>query len=198
MTGGSRIDCVGAYESKARDFLRLRDQSRIGKHVVETWAGSFERGACVIELACGGGYPVTKTLCSAGLRLYAIDSSATLLGEFRMRFPDIPVQCAEVQQCDFFNRTYDGAVAIGLVFLLTESEQLALIAELARRLRPAGRFLFTAPIEVGVWKDITTGVMCTSLGQSVYENHLKRAGFQSVVTLTDSGGNNYYDARLLP
>ncbi|MFK7893563.1 MAG: class I SAM-dependent methyltransferase, partial [Granulosicoccus sp.] len=134
-----------------------------------------------------------RILDKAGLRLWAVDSSPTLVAEFRARFPHVPVQCARAQESTFFEKKYDGAIAVGLVFLLPESEQSALISRIARILVQGGRFLFTAPIETGNWIDRNTGLTCCSPGQRVYEEYLSRSGFRIINTFADAGANNYYD-----
>ncbi len=88
---------------------------------------------------------------------------------------------------------YDGAIAIGLIFLLSESEQATLIKRVSEILVPGGRFLFMAPIEKGNWIDMNTGLACQSLGQASYEECLAEAGFRVSATFTDKGANNYYD-----
>ena len=187
------MDSASAYEARAREFLRGRDQSPIGAHVVDQWSRTLGRGSAVIELACGGGYPVTQVLHAAGLNLWAIDSSPTLVTEFRRRFPAIPIRCEKVQESDFFGRNYDAVVAIGLLFLLPEADQLSLIAKVSKILVPGGRFLFTASIEAGNWIDMNTDIQCQSLGQANYEACLSAAGFQVTSTFIDEGQNNYYD-----
>ncbi len=187
------MDSADAYESRASEFLSVRDKSCIGSIVVDRWARNFRSGATVIELGCGGGYPITRILRSAGLRLWAVDSSPILVAEFQSRFPDIPVQCAKVQESSFFDQKYDGAIAIGLIFLLSEPEQSEVICNIAKILLPGGRFLFTAPIEKGNWVDMNTGLVCKSLGQAVYEKYFRIAGFRTVATFIDAGDNNYYD-----
>jgi cyclopropane fatty-acyl-phospholipid synthase-like methyltransferase len=187
------MDSVEAYEVHAHEFLRRRDESLVGSRVVEQWSRTLPARATVIELACGGGEPITRVLSEAGLLLWAIDSSPTLVAAFRARFPAIPVQCARVQDTDFFGRTYDAAVAIGLIFLLADSDQVALISRVANIVVPGGRFLFTAPTQVHEWTDVNTGAPCRSLGQAKYEEILKDAGFRVAATLVDIGENNYYD-----
>lgn len=187
------MDSAEAYEVCAHEFLRGRDPSPIGAHVAEQWTRALPRGGTVIELACGGGYPISRILAGAELQLWAVDSSPTLVAKFRSRFPSIPVQCARVQQSDFFGRKYGGAIAIGLLFLLSGADQVALISRVAEILVPKGRFLITAPIQIGIWKDLNTGLECSSLGQERYGDLLRNAGFRVVSTHTDKGDNNYYD-----
>lgn len=183
-----------AYEMHAQEFLRGRDGSMIGSQVVDRWARTLANGSEVIELGCGGGYPITRVLYAAGLKLWAIDSSPTLVAEFKERFPSVPVQCEKVQGSEFFGRSYDAVVAVGLLFLLPEEEQILLMGRVAKILEPGGRFLFTAPIETGNWIDLNTGIECQSLGRARYEVGLNAAGFRVAATFIDKGGNNYYDA----
>lgn len=188
------MDSAEAYEMHAHQFLKGRDISPTGIRVIDQWTRMLRRGATVIELGCGGGYPVTRVLSAAGLQLWAIDSSPTLVDKFRSRFPSIPIQCEKVQESDFFGRNYEGVVTIGLVFLLSELEQADLISRVSDMLVRGGRFLFMAPIQSGTWKDLNTGVECTSLGKERYEELLKNVGLCVVDTYTDVGENNYYDA----
>ena len=188
-------DSAEAYEQNALEFLYGRDRSILGSVTVEKWSGDLPIGAAGIELACGGGFPITRALNKQNIRLWAVDSSPTLVTKFRSRFPHIPVQCEKVQDFDFFNRTYDFAIAIGLVFLLAESDQIELISRVSEVLLPGGRFLLTAPIELGNWIDTNTGIECISLGQTEYEKIFVESGFQVTSTYTDKGLNNYYDLR---
>lgn len=188
------MDSAKAYEAHAHAYLRGRDTSPIGTQVVDQWSRTLRKGATVIELACGGGYPITRVLNAAGLQIWAVESSPTLVTEFRSRFSSIPVQCARVQENDFFGRKYQDAIAIGLIFLLSEQEQANLISRVSEILEPGGRFLFMAPIQFGTWKDMNTGLECKSLGQERYEELLRNVGLHVVSTHRDVGENNYYDA----
>lgn len=187
-------DSTSVYEKHAESYLLKRDTSTVGVKVTDRWARSLRPGADVIEIACGGGFPVTTTLVEAGLTLWAIDSSPTLIAAFKQRFPTIPTQCATVLESDYFQRKYDAAIAIGLIFLLCENDQHKTLERVSEILNPGGSFLFTAPIEVGTWVDVNTGHTCRSLGREVYENALQQSGFRLVGRYEDIGKNNYYEA----
>lgn len=187
-----------AYERHAREFLCARDEGSIGAGVIESWSNSLAPGIDVLEIACGGGIPVTQTLVNSGLKVWAVDSSPTLLASFQSRFPDIPVQCARIQESNYFGRRFGAVVSIGLVFLLDEDDQMVLIRSVSEHLLPGGRFLFTAPIEEATWVDFITGHSCISLGRETYESALQESGLQLTATYVDEGNNNYYDARLAP
>lgn len=188
------VDAACFYETQALRYLDARDRSRVGVEIVQSWARSLPSGSTVVDIACGGGYPITQVLVDAGLPVWAIDISPTLLRQFRLRFPTIPTQCASALDSDYFGRTFDAAISIGLVFLLHEDEQLAFLHRVSEILVPRGRFLFTAPVETGTWQDVTTGLECWSLGRIAYTRALDRVGFRMIRTHVDEGANNYYEA----
>jgi cyclopropane fatty-acyl-phospholipid synthase-like methyltransferase len=191
-------DSASAYEKHARAFLSARDRSIVGAEVVKRWASSMSPGTEVLEIGCGAGFPVTRVLADAGLKLWAVDSSPTLLSEFRVRFPDIPVECARALESAYFGRKFSAVVAVGLVFILQAEEQAAFIHRVSELIVAGGRFLFTAPVETGTWADATTGHECRSLGRERYEGILAEAGFRVVATYEDEGRNNYYEAERVP
>ena len=191
------MDSATEYEINAHNYLRGRDESLVGYKVIRQWANKLPKGSEVIEIACGGGYPVTRELVESGLNLWAIDSSQTLLSEFKNRFPDIEAKCERVQDSNFFERKFDAAIAIGLIFLLPEIEQVELIKRISKILNPGGQFLVMAPTETGMWLDLNTGIQCSSLGFDRYQEILNNSGFEIVSTVVDAGENNYYEAKKL-
>ena len=188
------IDVGRFYEMQALRYLDDRDRSRVGVELIERWARSLSFGTPIVEIACGGGYPITQVLVDSGLAVWAIDTSPTLLRQFRLRFPTIPTQCASALDSTYFGRTFEAVISIGLLSFLHEDEQLALLDRVSEILEPGGRFLFTAPIEMGTWRDVTTGLECWSLGRIGYTRALERLGFRMIRTHVDEGENNYYDA----
>jgi cyclopropane fatty-acyl-phospholipid synthase-like methyltransferase len=189
-------DSTTAYEAHAHTFLVKRDQSTIGADVAEGWAASLTPSSDVLEIACGGGLPVTRSLVRADINLWAIDSSHTLTHTFSQRFPHIPIRCERAQDSTFFERSFDAVISVGLIFLLSTEDQLALIHRVADVLGPGGRWLFTAPMQTGSWTDINTGHTCQSLGDQQYLSALKTAGFGLMQRHEDEGNNHYYDVEL--
>lgn len=186
-------DSIAAYEDHAQSFLDSRDISSVGVEVVRQWALSVGADSTVIEIACGGGLPITKTLVDTRLKIWAIDSSETLVDVFKNRFPEIPVQCESVLTSDYFMRKYDAAISVGLIFLLEESDQTKMLERVSDVLHPGASFLLSAPVEAGRWKDINTGHTCVSLGRNAYEDAFERTGFRLIQCHEDVGKNNYYE-----
>lgn len=180
------------YEAVAAQFIRARDQSVIGVATVRGWAKLIPAGAAILDLGCGHGVPISAALMKDGFIVHGVDASPSLTSEFYLRFPQAPVACEAVEDSLFFRRTFDGIVAIGLLFLLDAETQERLIRRVAEALNPGGRFLFTAPIQRVTWHDILTGRLSVSLGAEEYRRILSEAGLGLEGEYVDEGENHYY------
>jgi SAM-dependent methyltransferase len=186
-------DPSNGYEECARAFIAAR--SNVGASTVRAWADSLTPGASVLELGCGFGAPVSEALTSAGCDLWAVDAAPSLIAEFRRRHPHARVACEPVETSAFFGRTFDAAVAIGIVFLLAADVQRALLTRVSAVLVPGGRFLFTAPLQRCTWRDKLTGRLSVSLGDRAYREAIAAAGLSVVAEHVDDGNNHHYDCR---
>jgi cyclopropane fatty-acyl-phospholipid synthase-like methyltransferase len=171
------------WESIASAFAAVRSDT--GRDVIRRWASALPSGGEVL---------VSSTLVEQGLTVFGIDASPTLVSMFARRFGDAHTACETVQDRTFFGRTFDGLLAIGLMFLLSEDDQRKLINKVAEALGPDGRFLFSAPHQKCEWEDVLTGQRSVSLGKAQYERLLDEAGMQLNSTCMDEGDNHYFDA----
>lgn len=187
-------DESNGYDSIAETYIKGRGRATngIGSSTARTWARTFNIGSVVLDLGCGTGIPVTKILLEAGLNTYAVDASPKMVAAFRENFPNVPVSCESVERSPFFNRTFDGIISIGLLFLLSEETQRALIPKMAAALNPGGRLLFTAPLQKVEWKDIMTEQLSRSLGAEQYRELLSASGLSMGEEFVDEGGNHYF------
>lgn len=188
------IDASNGYESIAETYIKGRGRAvnGIGSSTARAWARTFNIGSAILDLGCGTGIPVTKILLEAGLNAYAVDASPKMIEDFRQNFPHVPVACESVQRSPFFNRAFDGIIAIGLLFLLSEETQLALIPKMAAALNPGGKLMFTAPLDRVEWKDIMTEQDSRSLGGEQYRNLISASGLSIGEEFDDEGGNHYF------
>src|SRR6201993_5526695 len=185
-------DKSNGYEEHAETFMRWR-HSGIGQDVAREWAQEFKRGAAVLELGCGDGV-ISQVLVEAALTLYGLDASPSLLRAFRERFPDVEVECAAAEESAYFDRTFDGVIAVGLIFLLPETAQKIVFSKVANALGHGGRFLFTAPRQACTWTDALTKREALSLGAEAYEALLRGLGFEVSSGRVDEGENHYFFA----
>jgi SAM-dependent methyltransferase len=191
------MDRSNGYESIAIEFLAGRGSAHsagIGTKAVRARARKLPRGAVVIDLGCGSGFPITEVLVAEGLNIYALDGAPSFVQAFRRNFPNIPIACEAVEESAFFDRTFDAVLAWGLIFLLTPEEQRRLLQRIANVLAPGGRLLFTAGPESSVWTDAMTGLESRSLGAEEYRRQLSAVGLSVNSEYEDEGRNHYFDA----
>lgn len=194
------MDLSNGYEGVAVDFLKHRGNPRtrsagIGVRQVRDLAATLPRGAAVIDVGCGSGLPLTEVLVAAGLDVYGVDASPSLVAAFRRNLPNTPVACEAVETSSFFNRSFDAVLCWGLMFLLSPETQRLLLQQFSRILVPGGRLLFTSPREPVEWNDAMTGLPSRSLGAEEYRNQLAAARVSVTGEYEDEGQNHYFEAR---
>ncbi|MBX3147772.1 MAG: class I SAM-dependent methyltransferase [Gemmatimonadales bacterium] len=192
-------DGSNGYEEIASIYVARRGTrplvgDAVGAATVRAWADAFPPGATVLDLGSGPGEPSTRILQEAGLATYAVEASPAMVAAFRERFPDSPIEHNTVEASAFFDRTFDGVLAWGLLFLLEPAAQALVIDKVASVLNPGGCFLFTAPKEPLEWLDAMTNRQSQSLGAQTYERLLRDAGMTWVAAARDEGENHYYFA----
>ena len=187
------MDQSNGYESMSHEFISHRS-AEIGVKEVRSWANMLQRGSSVIDLGCGSGLPLTSTLVGEGLNVFGLDASPSLVMVFRKNLPGTPVLCESVLTSGLYNRSFEAALAWGLMFLLSAGEQQRLIARFAEILVPDGRLLFTSPAIEATWNDATTKMESVSLGDEEYRGLLKAVGISIRGEYEDERGNHYYDA----
>ena len=187
-------DKSNGYEEIALTFIseRGRNQSGVGKSVVADWSQMLSAGATVLDLGCGTGVPISQALIERGCKVYGVDASPTMVAAFRTNFPNVPVECAAVEDSGFFDQPFEGVVAWGLLFLLDVEAQRRLIGKVAGVLQSGGRLLFTAPRQSCTWRDAMTERISISLGQEAYRKALEAESMLLVGTLWDESENYYY------
>jgi len=192
------IDESNGYEGIAEIYIKGRGRAvnGVGASTARAWARSLKKGSVVLDIGCGTGIPVTKILLDEGLSVYAVDASPTMIKTFRQNFPGVPVACEPVERSPFFNRSFDGIIAVGLIFLLSEETQRMLIPKMAAALNPGGRLLFTSPVEKIEWNDAMTEQLSRSLGAEEYRSLISTSGLSIIDELDDEGGNHYFNAIL--
>jgi SAM-dependent methyltransferase len=186
-------DPSNGYEAVATELIAGRQQSGIGVATVRAWGRSLPQGGSILDLGCGFGVPISQALIDDGFVIYGVDASPSLIAEFRRRFPDVNVACEAVEDSRLFDRTFDGVIAVGLLFLLSEDSQRDLIRRVGLALNSRGRFLFTSPTQCCTWTDILTGRESLSLGADAYKAIIADARLNLVGEHSDGGDNHYYD-----
>lgn len=190
-------DLSNGYDAVAETFMRVRS-STTGVAVLRNWMRTLPQGGSVLDVGAGSGAPLTAELIEAGFNVSAIDASPKMVTAFGRRFPDIEVACEAAEDSTFFDRSFDGLLAVGLVFLLPAERQGPLIKHMASALKPGGRMLFSAPRQIGDWEDVLTGQQSFSLGERAYKDIAAAAGLDIIGEHVDEGESYYYEAKKRP
>jgi 2-polyprenyl-3-methyl-5-hydroxy-6-metoxy-1,4-benzoquinol methylase len=192
------MDRSNGYEGVAVEFLARRGSeirsAGIGRKEVQSWARTLPRGAAVVDVGCGPGFPITEVLVLEGLSVFGVDAAPSFVEAFRRNLPNTPVVCEAVHDSSFFDRRFDAVLCWGLIFLLSTSDQQRLIERFAEILVPGGRLLFTAPAPACIWNDAMTDLESRSLGAEEYRRLLAEVGFTITSEYEDVGQNHYFDA----
>lgn len=190
------MDKSNGYEGIASHFLKGRGKAidGIGKSAVRRWSLTLQPGSVILDIGCGTGIPVSKVLMDAGMVVYGIDASPTLANAFHENFPDLPIACEAAEESAFFDRKFDGIISVGLMFLLSEENQIALINKASTALKSGGKFLFTSTHSAHTWIDIMTGQPSISLGAEKYRELTGASGLSIIDEFKDEGGNYYFDS----
>jgi len=185
------------YEEFASEFMSVR--SNTGAAFVRSWANeNLSLASAIVDIGCGSGIPIAQALIDNGFDVAGIDASPTLLAAFHANFPAAQYARKPAQESAFFYRTFDAAISVGLLFLLSPDDQRATIERVATALAPGGRFLFSAPRQPCEWLDVLTGRRSISLGHDAYQALLEASGFRLLACHFDeSGSTSYYDAQLM-
>jgi len=194
VKGSDQVDASNGWEALAPAFIEDWARSTVGVATIQAWTRSLRPGASVLDLGCGPGGPRSEVLIANGFAVYGVDAAPSLADAYRARFPTARVAWESAEQTAFFGRTFDGALAWGLVFLLPADVQRRVIERIARALNAGGQFLFTAPAQACTWADLSTGRRSVSLGAPAYEAALASAGLNLIDRYVDEGENHYYAA----
>lgn len=192
---------IGAlYERHATTFDRDRGKRLVERAWFERFRNVMPEGADVLDLGCGSGEPVARYLIEAGHRVTGVDSSPTLIGLCRSRFPDGTWIAGDMRDVSL-SRRFGGIVAWNSFFHLTPDDQRAMFAIFRDHAEAEAALIFTSGPGAGEAIGAYQGeaLYHASLDTAEYESLLAAHGFstvQHVVEDQDCGGLTVWLARM--
>lgn len=120
-----RYDEAYGAETKYRAWL-----SDLGRRIPD--------GGTVLDLGCGSGVPVARTLAAAGCRVTGIDISEVQIRRARKRVPQAEFIHADAATATFDADSFDAVVSFYSLIHLPLAEQPPLLRRIAGWLRPGG------------------------------------------------------------
>lgn len=141
---------AAGYDRIADDYLA--GKAPLGEQSAALLCGltaGLDPQARVLDLGCGAGVPVTSWL-AARHRVVGVDFSARQLALAREHVPTAALLRADMGALHFAPASFDAIVSLYAIIHLPREDQPALLAAIARWLKPGGRFLATWAI--GAWE----------------------------------------------
>jgi 2-polyprenyl-3-methyl-5-hydroxy-6-metoxy-1,4-benzoquinol methylase len=100
-------------------------------------------GGTVLDLGCGSGVPVARSLADAGYRVTGIDISEVQVRRARERVPQAEFIQADATAASFGDASFDAVVSLYALIHIPLAEQPPLLRKVAAWLRPGGWFVAT-------------------------------------------------------
>ncbi|WP_223283690.1 class I SAM-dependent methyltransferase [Streptomyces sp. FBKL.4005] len=106
-------------------------------------------GSRVLDVGSGTGRPTAQTLAGAGHRVLGLDVSPVMVDLAARQVPAAEFRLADIRETPLADASFDAVCAYFSLLQMTRAEQAAVVAKLARAVRPGGLVaLATVPLDV--------------------------------------------------
>jgi SAM-dependent methyltransferase len=198
MTPAQRI--IGLYEQYAAEWDKDRGHFLFEKPELDGFLALLSPGASILDVGCGSAFPIARYLIEQGYDVTGADSSASLIGICRSRFPDRDWIVADMREL-FLNRRFDGILAWDSFFHLCPEDQRRMLPIFRSHAAPKAALMFTSgPAHgeaIGEYK--SEPLYHGSLDGAEYRSLLDENGFDVVSQFTQEaarGGHMVWLAQL--
>lgn len=134
------------YDAHAAEVARRYESADAGK-IRANLVRAFPPGGRLLELGCGSGRDAAFLL-SQGYSVTAVDASPAMLAEAVRLHPELKQHLllhALPDPLPFGDGEFDGVYSVALLMHLDKETLTPAFREIARVVRPGGRFLFSIP-----------------------------------------------------
>lgn len=172
---------VSLYQRHADDWDRDRGRSLFEKAWLDRLLALLPPRATILDLGCGSGEPIARYLVEKGYAVTGIDSSPTLIGMCKDRFPGQEWIVADMRTLSL-DRRFDGILAWNSFFHLCPEDQRKMFPIFRRHAGPKAALMFTSGLSHGEAIGTYEGepLYHGSLNGEEYHSLLRHHGFQVV------------------
>ncbi len=204
MTGGDASDLVRrGYDALSYHYRTDdADEGQYAAWLADLRARLPNRGS-VLDVGCGCGVPVARSLAQAGHEVTGVDFSEVQIHRARQLVPGATFIHADATQLQFPPATFDAIVCLYALIHMPLADQPQLLQRFARWLRPSGWLLATTGQDAWTgtedhWLDGPATMWWSHADANTYRSWLQQAGLQ-ITTQTfipeGDGGHALFWAR---
>lgn len=183
---------VGLYEENAAAWDAQRGRDLFERPWLDRFCALLPAGGEVLDLGCGMGEPIAAHLVSQGFDVTGVDSSSSLIGLARLRYPTQRWMVCDMRALEL-GRGFDGLLAWHSFFHLSPADQRPMFQRFAAHLSPGGVLMFTSGTSegaaIGEWQG--EPLYHGSLDTSEYRARLEANGFEVLDHVVSDPGCGY-------
>ncbi|MFW9788022.1 MAG: class I SAM-dependent methyltransferase [Candidatus Thorarchaeota archaeon] len=140
------------YNRIAKEYYTERDLFKNEEEIQEFISFLPEKGV-VLDIGCGGGVPVLRTLVDNGFEAKGIDFSQGMLDLAKENVPEAELILGDITKTDFEPESFDGIISTYAFIHIFRTEHPRLYGKIFTWLKPGGVMLVgTARTE---WEEIS-------------------------------------------
>ena len=128
------------YNNIAEKYYQDRDLFKNQKEI-DDFIEHLPDGAVVLDIGCGGGVPVLKTLVEKGYTAKGIDFSKGMLEQAKKNVPEAELILGDVMKTEFEDDSLDGIISTYAIIHIHRSSHPALYLKIYKWLKPGGVML---------------------------------------------------------
>ena len=186
-----------AYDRCAADYSESRESEAHPE--LELLNERLDDGAPVLDIGCGAGIPVSRTLAER-FAVTGVDNSRQMIRQARANVPGAHFIHADITSAELLASSFDAVVAFYSIFHIPREEHHDLFRRIQKWLRPGRYFMCTLTnySEPAYTEDDFFGetMYWSNFGLADYEDILSGLGF--TLLRTSSIGHGYSEATEAP
>jgi SAM-dependent methyltransferase len=164
---------VSLYQRYAIDWDRERGRCLVEKAWLDRLLTLLPLNASILDIGCGSAEPIARYFIEQGCDVTGIDSSSTLIGMCRERFPDQDWIVADMRTLSL-DRRFDGIMAWDSFFHLCPEDQRKMFPIFRRHAEAKAALMFTSGPSHGE-------AIGTYKGEPLYHGSLDEAEYHSLL-----------------
>jgi cyclopropane fatty-acyl-phospholipid synthase-like methyltransferase len=128
---------MSLYQRHALDWDRERERSLLEKAWLDRFLALLPLNPSILDIGCGAAEPIARYFIEKGCDMTGTDSSASLIGMCKDRFPDQVWTVTDMRMLSL-DRRFDGIVAWDSFFHLCPDDQRRMFPIFRLSIRAAG------------------------------------------------------------